>query len=75
MAVIKDGDQVSLNSSTVGRSKHMHTRKSKKIRHNHRTIHVIRTRLHFRYHTVHVHTIQIKVIAIENKTELTSWPN
>ena len=75
MAVIKDGDPVSLNSSTLGTSKYMHTHKSKKNRHNHRTIHVIRTRLHFQSHTVHVHTIQIKVIAIEDKTELTSWPN
>ena len=75
MAVIKDGDPVSLNSSTLGPSKYMHTHKSKTNKHNDRTIHVIRTRLHFQSHTVHVHTIQIKVIAIENKTELTSWPN
>ena len=67
MAVIKDGDHESLNSSTLGPSKHMHTHKSKKNRHNHRTIQVIRTRLHFQSHTIHVHTIQIKVIAIENK--------
>ena len=30
MAVIKDGDPVSLNSFTLGPSKYMHTHKSKK---------------------------------------------